>query len=79
MKNGRYEEGRYIVLLFVADQYTGSVISSEEGEMEWVNRRDISKISAVDDLEELLQVFEDQNLTEFQYLVDGDHWEAVLK
>ncbi len=79
MKNGRYEEGRYIVLLFVADQFTGKVVSSEEGEMEWVNRRDISKISAVDDLEELLQVFEDQNLTEFQYLVDGDHWEAVLK
>ncbi|MBP5282365.1 MAG: 8-oxo-dGTP diphosphatase [Lachnospiraceae bacterium] len=79
MKNGRYEEGRYIVLLFVADQFTGEVVSSQEGEMEWVDRSEISKIAAVDDLEELLQVFEDPDLTEFQYLVDGDNWEALLK
>ena len=79
MKNGRYEEGRYIVLLFMADQFTGKVASSDEGEMEWVNRNEISKISAVDDLEGLLRVFEDSALTEFQYLVDGDNWEAVLK
>ena len=79
MKNGRYEEGRYVVLLFMADQFTGEVVSSQEGKMEWVNRSDICKIHAVDDLEELLQVFDDPNLTEFQYLVDGDNWEAVLK
>ena len=79
MKNGRYEEGRYVVLLFTADQFTGEVVSSEEGEMEWVNRSEISKIPAVDDLEELLQVFDDPDLTEFQYLVDGDVWTAVLK
>lgn len=79
MKHGNYEEGRYIVLLFMADQFTGEVVSSDEGEMEWVNRSDVSKISAVDDLEELLKVFEDPALTEFQYLVDGDNWEAVLK
>ena len=79
MKNGKYEEGRYIVLLFMADQFTGEVASSDEGEMEWVNRSEISKISAVDDLEGLLRVFEDPALTEFQYLVDGDNWEAVLK
>ena len=79
MKNGRYEEGRYIVLLFVADQFTGEVVSSEEGEMEWVNRSEIKSISAVDDLEELLQVFDDPELTEFQYLVDADAWTAVLK
>ena len=79
MQNGRYEEGRYVVLLFTADQFAGEVVSSEEGEMEWVNRSEISKISAVDDLEELLQVFDDPDLTEFRYLVDGDVWTAVLK
>ena len=67
------------MLLFTADQFTGEVVSSEEGEMEWVNRSEISRISAVDDLEELLQVFDDPDLTEFRYLVDGDVWTAVLK
>ena len=47
--------------------------------MEWVKRSNVSKISAVDDLEELLPVFENPDITEFQYLVDGDNWEAVLK
>lgn len=73
------EGGRYVVLLFMAEEFTGKVTSSEEGEMKWVNREDISQIPAVNDLEELLRVFEDPELTEFQYLVDGENWRVSLK
>jgi len=71
--------GRYIVLLFEATQFTGAVISSEEGEMTWVDRAELANISAVDDLQELLKVFDDPELTEFQYIVDGDEWLINLK
>ena len=71
--------GRYIVLLFEATQFTGAVISSEEGEMTWVDREELANISAVDDLQELLKVFDDPELTEFQYIVDGDEWLINLK
>ncbi|MBO4651908.1 MAG: 8-oxo-dGTP diphosphatase [Lachnospiraceae bacterium] len=71
--------GRYIVLLFEATQFTGEVVSSEEGEMTWVDRAELANISAVDDLQELLKVFDDPELTEFQYIVDGDEWLINLK
>lgn len=73
------EDGRYVVLLFKAVDYTGEVISSEEGQMEWIDRSDLSEIDAVNDLEELLKVIDNQELTEFQYLVDGDNWTISIK
>ena len=71
--------GRYIVLLFEATQFTGEVVSSEEGEMTWVDREELANISTVDDLTELLKIFDDPELTEFQYIVDGDEWLINLK
>ena len=71
--------GRYIVLLFEATQFTGEVVSSEEGEMTWIDRAELANIPAVDDLQELLKVFDDPELTEFQYIVDGDEWLINLK
>ena len=71
--------GRYIVLLFKVVEFTGEVISSKEGQMEWIDRSRLSEIEAVNDLEELIEVIENPNLTEFQYLVDGDDWTISLK
>ena len=54
--------GRYIVLLFKVVEFTGEVISSEEGQMEWIDRSRLSEIEAVNDLEELIEVIENPNL-----------------
>ena len=79
MKNGNYAEGRYIVLLFKVTQFSGDVVSSEEGQMEWVNYNQISEIDTVEDFEDLLDVINNPKLTEFQYLVDGDNWSVLKK
>lgn len=71
--------GRYLVFLFLADQFSGTLRSSEEGKMEWIERSRLTEYSTVSDLEELLQVMEREDLTEFQYLVSGDEWTAVLR
>ena len=68
------ENGRYIVFLFKTEQFSGKVVSSEEGQMEWIDCSRLSEIDAVDDLDELLRVINDPELTEFQYLVNGDNW-----
>ena len=47
--------------------------------MEWIDCSCLSEIDAVDDLDELLRVINDPELTEFQYLVDGDNWTVSLK
>ena len=73
------EDGRYIVLLFKTEQFSGELVSSEEGQMEWIDCSCLSEIDAVDDLDELLRVINDPELTEFQYLVDGDNWTISLK
>lgn len=71
--------GRYVVLLFKAEKFTGQLISSEEGKMEWIGKEQLKSLPAVDDFEDLLRVINDPELTEFQYLVDGDRWDVVIR
>lgn len=73
------ENGRYIVFLFKTSQFSGSVVSSDEGEMEWVERKDLMKLSLVNDFSDLLKVIDDDKLTEFQYVVDKDEWKVSVK
>lgn len=73
------EDGRYIVLLFKTECFSGQVVSSDEGEMEWVECDRLSEINTVDDLDDLLKVFNAPDLNEFQYLVDGDNWTISIK
>ena len=70
---------RFIVFLFQTNDFTGNVASSDEGQMEWVEISKLSELSTVDDLEELLEVMNNPELTEFQYLVDGDNWTVSIK
>ena len=73
------EGGRYVVFLFRADEYTGSVVSSEEGQMEWVERSRLPEINTVEDFDELLKVIESPELSEFQYIIDSDDWIVSIK
>ncbi len=67
------------MLLFKAEKFTGTVVSSEEGYMEWIHYDQLSEIDTVNDLDDLLDVINNPNLTEFQYLVDGDIWTVSKK
>lgn len=73
------ENGRYIVFLFKTDRFEGELVSSSEGAMEWVDRERIGKIRAVEHLQELLDVMERDDLTEFQYVVKNGDWIPALR
>ena len=73
------EGGRYVVLLFKANEYSGTVVSSDEGQMEWVDSNHLSEIHTVDDFEDLIRVINNPALTEFQYMVDGENWMVSIK
>lgn len=73
------EQGRYIVLLFKTNQFHGSLSSSQEGEMKWVDRNDLLSLNLVEDFMELLEVFDNDNLQEFQYIIQDDEWIVKLK
>ena len=71
--------GRYLVFLFVADKFSGEIVSSEEGAMHWVKKEDLPKVNLVNDFKELLDVMLDENLSEFQYVVEEGKWKVVQK
>lgn len=73
------ENGRYIVFLFQATEFAGEVVSSEEGEMIWVNKEELKNLNTVNDFSELLRVMLNDDLTEFQYVIKNDEWRAVIK
>ena len=66
-------------MLFKAMEFTGTLVSSEEGNMEWVEYSRIADLNTVDDFAELLEVMNSPELTEFQYIVKGDAWEVSVK
>ncbi|MBO5352958.1 MAG: 8-oxo-dGTP diphosphatase [Lachnospiraceae bacterium] len=73
------EGGRYLVVLFKTDEFEGELVSSEEGQMEWISRSELEQVNIVEDLPELFQVMEDDSLMEFQYVMEDGEWKVVLK
>ena len=71
--------GRYIVFLFEATEFEGKLHDSEEGGVAWYPREQVPNLPTVEDLEELIQVMERDDLSEFIYLVDGNDWQVSLR
>ncbi|MDO4273576.1 MAG: NUDIX domain-containing protein [Eubacteriales bacterium] len=72
---------RYIVLLFKTNEFEGEVVSSDEGEMLWIEREKLSEYNIVDDFMDLLRVFDDENINEIMYerhRCNGD-WDWIMK
>jgi len=70
--------GRYLVFLFKSDEFSGELISSGEGKMEWIPLDRLEEYNTVSDLKELLEVMLRDDLTEFQYVIDNDEWIVKL-
>ena len=73
------ENGRYIVFLFRTDKFEGELVSSDEGEMRWISKHDLKNYNVVSDFDALIEVMTNDELNEFQYVVNNDGWVAVLK
>lgn len=72
------EGGRYIVMLYKATKFSGEVVSSAEGRMEWVEYSRLSELNTVDDFEELLEVMNSDKLSEFRYIIEDGEWKAII-
>lgn len=70
------DKERYVVLLFKTNEFDGTLCSSVEGEMVWVNRSDLKNIRVANGFFDTLKIFDDEKLTELFYK-DGkekDEW-----
>lgn len=58
---------RYLVFLYKATNFSGTLRSTEEGEVRWVKKDDLPKMDLAYDLLEILKVMDDPELSEFFY------------
>ncbi len=73
------ENGRYVVLLYRAERYTGTLRGSDEGEVFWKNLDELPHMELGPDMQDMLRVFLEDELSEFFYRRVGDDWRAELK
>lgn len=66
------EGGRYLVLFFKADRYSGELHGSEEGPVFWVAPEDLPNYRLSGNFMETLRVFEDEDINEFYCHWQGD-------
>lgn len=70
---------RYVVLLYKTDQFEGTLRSSDEGEVYWIEKEAFAKAKLASSMGETAKVFWDDLLSEmFFYREDGE-WKCLLK
>lgn len=79
LKQFPYKGMRYIVILFKTDEFSGELRSSEEGENRWVRRRDLDQYDLVVDFYDMLEAFDDDQINEFQYIVEDQKIKRLFK
>ena len=73
------EAGRYIVLFFKTNQFSGKVQSSDEGEIYWVPKEKLLQCKLARDMDEMYRIFESDGLTEMYYYKNEEGgWEHTL-
>lgn len=69
---------RYVVFFYKATKFTGTLTSSDEGEVFWISREDLQNLTLVDDFLEMLKVFDSPDLSEFYYYKEAGNWGLKL-
>ena len=72
------DDARYVVFFYKASRFTGKLTGSEEGDVFWVSRNQLSDYQLVEDFEEMLKVFDNPELNEFYYYVEDEKWKLKL-
>jgi len=73
------DETRYIVLLFKANNYTGELCSSDEGEVKWIPLDEFDKYAWIPDFEDLLEIFQNDTISELFYYRENGKLNKVFK
>ncbi|HEL1961014.1 TPA: 8-oxo-dGTP diphosphatase [Streptococcus suis] len=67
---------RYLVFCYKTSHFSGSIQSSDEGEVFWINRVDLKNVPLADGFETMLEIFEQPQLTENFYWFEDGEWKV---
>ena len=70
---------RYMVMLYKTNKFTGELKASKEGEVYWIDVNELSQMNLANDMNVLMNVFLDDNLSEFRYYKENGEWKHLLK
>jgi len=71
-------DARYVVFFYKTNQFSGTLRSSDEGEVFWIPRKDLTNYSLVEDFTDMVKVMELDELNEFYYYKDHGQWGLKL-
>ncbi len=72
------DDTRYVVFFYKATRFSGELASSSEGDVFWVDRKDLPSYPLSLDMEDMVQVMESENLSEFYYYKENGSWKYKL-
>lgn len=78
VKNWMDDEIRYVIFLYRTNNYSGVLVSSDEGEVRWEQFSNLTNLKLSLDMEEMLRIFQENNLIEFFYFKDNGEWNFHL-
>lgn len=70
---------RYMVLFYKTDQFEGELISSDEGEVYWLELEEMKQIHLAEGMDKMLEVFLDDNISEYFFYKDNGKLMGMLK
>ncbi len=70
--------GRYLVFLFKAASFSGTLCDSAEGNMAWYRREEISPERTSDNFAQLLSIFDSESLNEMVWEIQDGEWKLSL-
>ena len=74
------EDGiRYVVLFYKTEKFEGDLISSEEGEVWWEDLKELPNRNLSLEMEDMLRIFLEEDLSKFFYYQDGEVQKYDLK
>ncbi len=79
IKDWQENQCRYVVLLYRATQFKGELRSSPEGKVWWEAVENLPKLNLALDMEDMLRVFMEDDLSEFFYYQEDREWKYTLK
>lgn len=75
-----YEKGRrYVILFYKTYEYSGTLCSSDEGQVFWTDFDKLKTLKLAKDMEDMLKIFLDDKLSEFYYYKENGEWKYRLK
>jgi len=70
---------RYMVLFYKTDKFEGTLSPSDEGEVRWIELEEMKQLHLAEGMDKMLEVFIDENISEYFFYKEKDEWIEVLK